>query len=107
MVGAYDLLQARGLVQARPQRGFFVRDAHRRAGVARRRGAEPAPAPAAPVDATALIRSMFQAQGGRPAPGMGTLPEDWLDAGAAAPRAAPRQRRDSAAAWRASAAGSP
>ena len=25
VVGAYDLLQARGLVQARPQRGFFVR----------------------------------------------------------------------------------
>jgi DNA-binding transcriptional MocR family regulator len=36
--------------------------------------------PAVPVDATALIRSMFQAQGGRPAPGMGTLPVDWLDA---------------------------
>ena len=76
VVGAYDLLQARGLVQARPQRGFFVRDhgthtpttAHVRA---------PRPAP---VDATALIRSMFQAQGGLPAPGMGTLPEDWLDA---------------------------
>jgi DNA-binding transcriptional MocR family regulator len=32
------------------------------------------------VDATALIRSMFQAQGGLPAPGMGTLPETWLDA---------------------------
>ena len=80
VVGAYDLLQARGLVQARPQRGFFVRD-----------GAVPAPrepgprtpprsARPAPVDATALIRSMFQAQGGLPAPGMGTLPEDWLDA---------------------------
>lgn len=25
VVGAYDLLQARGLVIARPQRGFFVR----------------------------------------------------------------------------------
>jgi DNA-binding transcriptional MocR family regulator len=32
------------------------------------------------VDATALIRSMFQAQSGLPAPGMGTLPEEWLDA---------------------------
>jgi DNA-binding transcriptional MocR family regulator len=32
------------------------------------------------VDATALIRSMFQAQQGRPAPGMGTLPAAWLDA---------------------------
>lgn len=77
VVGAYDLLQARGLVQARPQRGFFVRDTHPA------RQAPPAPAPAArpaPVDATALIRSMFQAQGGLPVPGMGTLPEGWLDA---------------------------
>lgn len=78
VVGAYDLLQARGLIEARPQRGFFVRQA---AAAAR----EPVPRPQpdalpAPVDATALIRSMFQAQGGRPAPGMGTLPEDWLDA---------------------------
>ena len=78
VVGAYDLLQARGLVQARPQRGFFVRDAAS-AAPARRHAPAPASMPA-PVDATALIRSMFQAQGGLPAPGMGTLPEAWLDA---------------------------
>ena len=80
VVGAYDLLQARGLVQARPQRGFFVRDgaAPLRSEPVRQRGAR-SPQPA-PVDATALIRSMFQAQGGLPAPGMGTLPEAWLDA---------------------------
>ena len=81
VVGAYDLLQARGLVQARPQRGFFVRDAP---AAAERSRPGPVPAPRsplpAPVDATALIRSMFQAQGGLPAPGMGTLPEAWLDA---------------------------
>ena len=99
VVAAYDLLQARGLVEARPQRGHFVRDLrdlreardapelrHGRlaAGTAARAG-HPDAAPArghrpAPVDATALIRSMFQAQGGLPAPGMGTLPEAWLDA---------------------------
>jgi DNA-binding transcriptional MocR family regulator len=87
VVGAYDLLLAQGLVEARPQRGFFVRDALHGA-TPRQRGVrpdaaaprEPAPLPA-PVDATALIRSMFQAQGGRLSPGMGTLPEDWLDAG--------------------------
>ena len=77
VVGAYDLLQARGLVQARPQRGFFVREP------AAPPRALPPPGGAAsrpaPVDATALIRSMFQAQGGRPSPGMGTLPEAWLD----------------------------
>ena len=89
VVGAYDLLLAQGLVEARPQRGFFVRDlVQAQAGSTRLR--QPAPdgvaarAPAslpAPVDATALIRSMFQAQDGRLSPGMGTLPEDWLDAG--------------------------
>jgi DNA-binding transcriptional MocR family regulator len=82
VVGAYDQLQAQGLVEARPQRGFFVREAPGPVSA----GAAPAQAGArgtarpAPVDATALIRSMFQAQSGRPAPGMGTLPEDWLDA---------------------------
>jgi hypothetical protein len=59
VVGAYDLLQARGLVEARPQRGFFVRA--RRPLQARAAAAPPA---AAPVDATALIRSMFQVRGG-------------------------------------------
>lgn len=78
VVGAYDLLQARGLVEARPQRGFFVREAA--AAPARRGPATSAPSLPPPVDATALIRSMFQAQHGRPAPGMGTLPVAWLDA---------------------------
>jgi DNA-binding transcriptional MocR family regulator len=81
VVAAYDLLQARGLVQARPQRGFFVRDVATGAAHARRHAPVPAPQPKpVPVDATALIRGMFQAQGGLPAPGMGTLPESWLDA---------------------------
>ena len=39
VVGAYDLLQAQGLVEARPQRGFFVRE--RRAGAPRADGGEP------------------------------------------------------------------
>jgi DNA-binding transcriptional MocR family regulator len=77
VVGAYDLLQAQGLVEARPQRGFFVREA-----------AAPAPArpvrapypPGAPIDATALIRGMFRPASALPSPGVGTLPESWLDA---------------------------
>ncbi len=80
VVAAYDLLQARGLVQARPQRGYFVREPATLARApAAVRASAPPPLPL-PVDATALIRSMFQAQGGPPAPGMGTLPEVWLDA---------------------------
>jgi DNA-binding transcriptional MocR family regulator len=83
VVSAYDLLLARGLVQARPQRGFFVRDLQAPGGSTAAGGAARAARASrpAPVDATALIRSMFQSQGGLPAPGMGTLPDAWLDAG--------------------------
>jgi DNA-binding transcriptional MocR family regulator len=99
VVAAYDLLQARGLVLARPQRGFFVREALPPAGLAdvtravepagRRRGdsgtGEPVHGESSdpgPVDATALVRSMFHPARRRGAggPGMGTLPPAWLDA---------------------------
>jgi len=75
VVAAYDQLLAQGLLEARKQRGFFVREP-----VAPRAArAAPAAAPRpAPVDATALIRGMFQADAGR-APGLGTLPAEWLD----------------------------
>ena len=80
VVAAYDQLQAQGLVEARRQRGFFVREpaiAARAAALPRSPAA--APPMLAPVDATALIRGMFQL-GAQPAgPGMGTLPESWLD----------------------------
>ena len=78
VVAAYDLLQAQGLVEARRQRGFFVR------------GSVPAPPSAAPSgnpvrsapphDVAALMRGMFEHQGGKSlSPGIGTLPPDWLD----------------------------
>ena len=77
VVAAYDQLQAAGLLEARRQRGFFVRET-RPAATAR----APRPAPAlprqAPMDATALIRGMFEADAAR-SPGLGTLPADWLD----------------------------
>lgn len=77
VVAAYDQLLAQGLIEARRQRGFFVRSA----SAARLPPAQaPAvPRPTAPMDAAALIRSMFQPPGGQPAPGSGTLPPDWLD----------------------------
>jgi DNA-binding transcriptional MocR family regulator len=73
VVAAYDRLLAQGLVEARPQRGFYVRDD--------RPAAAPAPATGLPrpVDATALIRGMFHRGPSLPAPGMGTLPPEWLD----------------------------
>jgi len=82
VVAAYDQLLAQGLVEARRQRGFFVRDvfpevpaiAPRTDGVARSGVRTPLP-----VSATALIRGMFQPPGSHPMPGLGTLPVDWLD----------------------------
>ena len=83
VVAAYDQLQAQGVVEARRQRGFFVRAAGVAAGVdAGPVAAAMAPRPLAPpVDATALIRGMFQGRPGRQGPGLGTLPEPWLDGG--------------------------
>ena len=78
VVAAYDQLLAQGLVEARKQRGFFVRDAvpERLPGGAAPPGAARTPLP---VSATALIRGMFQPPGSHPMPGLGTLPADWLD----------------------------
>jgi len=82
VVAAYDQLQAQGLVEARRQRGFFVRGplAAARGSAAAALATNPTAAPLPPpLDATALIRGMFQ-QGSAPSgPGMGTLPEAWLD----------------------------
>jgi DNA-binding transcriptional MocR family regulator len=78
VVAAYDQLLAQGLVEARKQRGFFVRDLSPQ-GPPRE---APRAAPQrleAPVSATMLVRSMFQPVGSVPMPGLGTLPMDWLD----------------------------
>ena len=83
VVAAYDQLQAQGLVEARRQRGFFVREPNAAAHGAGRATAAPGTPGSplvAPVDATALIRSMFQHGQAPSGPGMGTLPESWLDA---------------------------
>ena len=79
VVSAYDQLQAQGLVEARRQRGFFVREPQAAARIAATapRGAGVPLGP--PVDATALIRGMFHQGAAASGPGMGTLPEAWLD----------------------------
>src|SRR5512144_642831 len=76
VVAAYDRLQAQGLIEARRQRGFFVRPA---ATPAVARAHEPDLALPAPVDTAALIRAMFRTRASLPGPGLGTLPETWLD----------------------------
>ncbi len=88
VVAGYDLLQAQGLVEARQQRGYFVRDSRGQGSAVAAAGASGARTLLAPpLDAAALIRGMFQrvaaADGGWTlpvGPGLGTLPEPWLDA---------------------------
>ena len=93
VVGAYDQLLAQGLVEARRNRGFFVRGSvqtqveyalmqRQAAGQANGPrqahvlgGATP---PRAPLNATALIRGMFHGISDKPQPGMGVLPQQWL-----------------------------
>ncbi len=74
VVAAYDQLLAAGLVEARKQRGFYVR-------LAAPAGRSDTTRPRTPMpnSATALIRGMFQLPGSHPMPGLGTLPVDWLD----------------------------
>jgi DNA-binding transcriptional MocR family regulator len=80
VVAAYDQLLAQGLLEARPRRGFIVRDtAPARAATGDAREPARGPALPLPLSATALIRGMFQPPGARPMPGLGTLPADWLD----------------------------
>ncbi len=99
VVAAYDQLQAQGLVVARRNRGFFVRDASLNAAplpmpngssdpaLLRQSSAQPndgagagwMAARQAPVDATALIRGMFHKVSNKPQPGMGVFPADWLE----------------------------
>jgi DNA-binding transcriptional MocR family regulator len=93
VVAAYDQLLAQGLVEARKNRGFFVRElGSERAGPTRRAEAASkagagwnaahwmvAGRPAGPVNATALIRGMFHKVSDKPQPGMGVFPPDWLE----------------------------
>ncbi|MBE7420241.1 MAG: PLP-dependent aminotransferase family protein [Ideonella sp.] len=78
VVAAYDRLQAQGLVEARKQRGFFVRPSAA-APPPPQPGAAAAAALPVPVDAAALMRAMLRTRGTLPGPGLGTLPETWLD----------------------------
>ena len=87
VVAAYDQLLALGLVEARRNRGFYVRnrgpapeDVAQAAikNVATDDGRGGFTAHHVPVNATALIRGMFQGNGDLPQPGMGVFPPDWL-----------------------------
>ena len=90
VVAAYDQLLAQGLVEARKNRGFYVRDT----ALAQSNRVQAAPysianqaagtiippsAQTHPVNAAALMRGMFSGAGKKPQPGMGVFPSDWLE----------------------------
>lgn len=88
VVAAYDQLLAQGLVEARKNRGFYVRDrvvARIDNDVAATDFVANSTLPGGfqaqhvPVNATALIRGMFHRSSEQPQPGMGVFPADWLE----------------------------
>jgi DNA-binding transcriptional MocR family regulator len=80
VVAAYDQLLAQGLVEARKQRGFYVREmASPQAMSAQAATKNVANSRAYPFNATALIRGMFHPSNDKPQPGLGVLPRDWLE----------------------------
>jgi DNA-binding transcriptional MocR family regulator len=74
VVAAYDRLQALGLVEARQQRGFFVREP-RTARTQAPRSSNPAP-----YDTLTLMRSLMDSEQGV-GPAHGTLPQSFFDPG--------------------------
>jgi DNA-binding transcriptional MocR family regulator len=88
VVAAYDQLLAQGLVEARKNRGFYVREiavapdfvdggaTKLIVSITPRSGFQ---AQHVPVNATALIRGMFHGSSDKPQPGMGVFPSDWLE----------------------------
>jgi DNA-binding transcriptional MocR family regulator len=89
VVAAYDQLLALGLVEARKNRGFFVRELNQFST----KNSQLADVfvdklainhiaksinPINPINAAMLIRGMFVQASSKPQPGMGVFPPDWL-----------------------------
>jgi DNA-binding transcriptional MocR family regulator len=88
VVAAYDQLLAQGLIEARKNKGFYVREmaiapvgliqdaTNTVVNLGPQAGFQ---AQHVPVNATALIRGMFHGSSDKPQPGMGVFPPDWLE----------------------------
>lgn len=80
VVEAYERLVALGYLESRRGSGFFVRE---RGGAARAQShadaAQRAPELSRNIDVSWLLRNMFHRAEPRKAPGLGFLPNDWLD----------------------------
>ena len=87
VVAAYDQLLAQGLVEARKNRGFYVRNMASSQQIHAKTTSLSTPDLIAsdntpqhtPINATALIRGMFHGVSAKPQPGMGVFPPDWLE----------------------------
>jgi len=88
VVAAYDQLLAHGLVEARKNRGFYVREmalalvkpTHQAVNsIAQEPAHAGFGAQHVPINATALIRGMFHRVSDLPQPGLGVFPPDWLE----------------------------
>lgn len=83
VVAAYDQLLAQGLVEARRQKGFYVRDSAAAttgaASLSMTFVAQQPPVQTVAADASMLIRGMFHRPSDKPQPGMGVFPPDWLE----------------------------
>lgn len=76
VVEAYERLVAQGYLESRRGSGFYVR-----ARSALPAEHAPVAMPASSIDVAWLLRSMFHSAESAKAPGMGFLPNDWLDGG--------------------------
>ena len=88
VVAAYDQLLAQGLIEARKNKGFYVREMavapvgliQDATNIVVNLGPQAGfQAQHVPVNATALIRGMFHGSSDKPQPGMGVFPPDWLE----------------------------
>jgi DNA-binding transcriptional MocR family regulator len=86
VVAAYDQLLALGLVEARKNRGFFVRELNQFSTknnqladvFVDKLAINNIAKPINPINAAMLIRGMFVQASSKPQPGMGVFPPDWL-----------------------------
>lgn len=79
VVEAYDRLVAGGLLESRRGSGFYVRD--RAPMLALRKSGTPRPSAASSqqLDVVWLVRNMFRQLPAEKMPGVGSLPNEWLD----------------------------
>ena len=76
VVEAYDRLVATGFLESRRGSGFYVRD---RAPMTAPRAQQPKKSVTPQIDVVWLVRNMFRQLPSEKMPGVGSLPNEWLD----------------------------